>query len=140
VEYNSDVTVYLILSSWKSRKMTSKTDSPPAYEDALHHPKSGNDPYQPQHGAPLPPPPSYSPSPGMCHGPPGYWGHGGVYPQASMNPGPGFCPTGMPIPTLSAGMSASNPGLEDFSEALINHSIIIIILSPGYYKFIVSLC
>ncbi|XP_072253397.1 protein lifeguard 3-like isoform X2 [Leuresthes tenuis] len=95
--------------------MTSKTDSPPSYEDALHQPKSGNDPYQPQHGAPLPPPPSYSPSPGMCHGPPGYWGQGAVYPQASMNPGPGFCPTGMPIPTLSAGMSASNPGdMDDF--------------------------
>ncbi|KAM9709781.1 protein lifeguard 3-like [Menidia menidia] len=95
--------------------MTSKSDDPPPYEDALHHPKSGQDPYQPQHGTTLPPPPSYSPSPGMCHGPPGYWGQGGVHPQTSMNPGPGFSPAGMPIPTLSAGMPMSNPGeMDDF--------------------------
>uniref|UniRef100_A0A665URA6 Transmembrane BAX inhibitor motif containing 1b n=1 Tax=Echeneis naucrates TaxID=173247 RepID=A0A665URA6_ECHNA len=64
--------------------MTSKMDSPPPYEDAVHHPKNGNYPYQPQHGSSLPPPPSYSPSPGMC-------------------PAPGFSPSAMPItiPTLS---------------------------------------
>uniref|UniRef100_A0A3Q3W042 Uncharacterized protein n=1 Tax=Mola mola TaxID=94237 RepID=A0A3Q3W042_MOLML len=45
--------------------MTSKNDSPPPYEDALHQPKYGNYPLQPQHGCPLPPPPSYK----------------GVYPQ-----------------------------------------------------------
>ncbi|XP_041857472.1 protein lifeguard 3-like [Melanotaenia boesemani] len=95
--------------------MTSKTDSPPSYEDALHHPKSGNYPYQSQHGAPLPPPPSYSPSPSMSLGSHGYWGQGGVYPQASMYPGPGFSPSGMPIPTLSAGLPASNLGdMEDY--------------------------
>uniref|UniRef100_A0A3P8SVK1 Transmembrane BAX inhibitor motif containing 1 n=1 Tax=Amphiprion percula TaxID=161767 RepID=A0A3P8SVK1_AMPPE len=56
--------------------MTSKLDSPPPYEDAVHHPKSGNYPYQPQHDSHLPPPPSYS---------------------------PGFTPSGMPttIPTLT---------------------------------------
>ncbi|KAM7380747.1 hypothetical protein PAMP_004022 [Pampus punctatissimus] len=92
--------------------MTSKIDNPPPYEDALHHPKYGNDPQQTQHGSPFPPPPSYSPSPGMCLGPPGYWG-----PQAGMWAGPGFSPSGMPttIPTLSAGVLTSNPGdMEDF--------------------------
>ncbi|CAI5656532.1 protein lifeguard 3 isoform X1 [Oreochromis niloticus] len=90
--------------------MTSKIDSPPPYEEALHHPKYDNFPYQPQHVSPLPPPPSYSPSPG-------YWGQGGVYPPANMCQGPGFPPSGMPttIPTLSAGLPASNPGeMEDF--------------------------
>ncbi|XP_040005039.1 protein lifeguard 3-like [Xiphias gladius] len=94
--------------------MTSKTDSPPPYEDAVHHPKYGNYPRQPQHGSPLPPPPSYSPSPGMC--PPGYWGQEGVYPQTGMWAAPGFSPSGMPtsIPTLSAGVPASNSGdMED---------------------------
>uniref|UniRef100_A0A3B3UUX0 Transmembrane BAX inhibitor motif containing 1 n=1 Tax=Poecilia latipinna TaxID=48699 RepID=A0A3B3UUX0_9TELE len=62
--------------------MSSKTDSPPSYEDALKDPKCNNYPFLTQHGAPLPPPPSYSPSPGMC-------------------PGPGFPPPAMPIPTLS---------------------------------------
>ncbi|KAF1382375.1 hypothetical protein PFLUV_G00143150 [Perca fluviatilis] len=97
--------------------MTSKTDNPPTYEDALHHPKYENYPHQPQHGFPLPPPPSYSPSPGMCAGPPGYWGHESVYPQAGMWAAPGFSPSGMPttIPTLSAGVPASNQGvMEDF--------------------------
>lgn len=100
--------------------MTSKRDSPPPYEDALHHPKYGNYPQeQQQHG----PPPSYSPSPGMCHGPPGYWGHEGVYPQAGMWSAPGFSPSGMPvtIPTLSAGVPPSNSGSEemtrDFSQS-----------------------
>uniref|UniRef100_A0A3Q4N3U0 Transmembrane BAX inhibitor motif containing 1b n=1 Tax=Neolamprologus brichardi TaxID=32507 RepID=A0A3Q4N3U0_NEOBR len=90
--------------------MTSKIDSPPPYEEALHHPKCDNFPYQPQHGSPLPPPPSYSPSPG-------YWGQGGVYPPISMCQGPGLPPSGMPttIPTLSAGLPASNSGeMEDF--------------------------
>ncbi|XP_008275410.1 protein lifeguard 3 [Stegastes partitus] len=104
--------------------MTSKNDSPPPYEDTVHHPKSGNYPYQPQHGSHLPPPP-YSPSPGMCLGPPGY-------PQASMYEGRGFSPSGMPttIPTLSAGVPASNPGdMEDFISAQwestsIRHSFI----------------
>ncbi|XP_043987812.1 protein lifeguard 3-like [Gambusia affinis] len=76
--------------------MSSKTDSPPSYEDSLKDPKFNNYPFQAQHGAPLPPPPSYSPSPGMC-------------------PGPGFPPPVMPIPTLSAGLSASSPGeMDDF--------------------------
>uniref|UniRef100_A0A3B4ZSV1 Protein lifeguard 3-like n=1 Tax=Stegastes partitus TaxID=144197 RepID=A0A3B4ZSV1_9TELE len=103
--------------------MTSKNDSPPPYEDTVHHPKSGNYPYQPQHGSHLPPPP-YSPSPGMCLGPPGY-------PQASMYEGRGFSPSGMPttIPTLSAGVPASNPDMEDFISAQwestsIRHSFI----------------
>ncbi|XP_041806873.1 protein lifeguard 3-like [Chelmon rostratus] len=97
--------------------MTSKIDNPPPYEDALHHPKCGNYPHQPQHGSLLPPPPSYSPSPGMCPGPPGYWGQEGVYPQAGMWAAPGFSPSGVPttIPTLSAGVPASSPGdMEDF--------------------------
>ncbi|KAM3607398.1 uncharacterized protein V6R79_007158 [Siganus canaliculatus] len=97
--------------------MTSKTDNPPPYEDALHHPKSGEYPHQPQHGSALPPPPSYSASPGMCPGPPGYWGQEGGYPQAGMWAAPGFSPAGLPttIPTLSAGVPASNPGdMEDF--------------------------
>ncbi|XP_059199027.1 protein lifeguard 3-like [Centropristis striata] len=97
--------------------MTSKTDNPPPYEDALHQPKYGNYPLQPQHGSPLPPPPSYSPSPGMCPGPPGYWGQEGVYPQAGMWAAPGFSPAGIPntIPTLSAGVPAANQGdMEDF--------------------------
>ncbi|XP_042281767.1 protein lifeguard 3-like [Thunnus albacares] len=92
--------------------MTSKTDNPPPYEDALHHPKYGDYPNQTQHGSPFPPPPSYSPSPGMCPGPPGYGGT-----QAGMWAAPGFSPSGMPttIPTLSAGVPASNPGdMEDF--------------------------
>ncbi|KAI3355868.1 hypothetical protein L3Q82_004420 [Scortum barcoo] len=97
--------------------MMSKIDNPPPYEDALHHPKYGNYPHQPGHGAPLPPPPSYSPSPGVCPGPPGYWGQDGVYPQAGMWAAPGFSPSGVPttIPTLSAGVPATNPGdMEDF--------------------------
>ncbi|KAM9851046.1 protein lifeguard 3 [Aulostomus maculatus] len=86
--------------------MTSKRDSPPPYEDALHHPKNHNDPHQLQHGSPFPPPPSYSPGPGMFPGPPGYWA------QAGMWAAPGVSPSGMPstIPTLSAGVPASNPG------------------------------
>uniref|UniRef100_A0A3B4UER1 Transmembrane BAX inhibitor motif containing 1 n=1 Tax=Seriola dumerili TaxID=41447 RepID=A0A3B4UER1_SERDU len=90
--------------------MTTKIDSPPPYEDAVHHPKYGNYPHQPQHGSPLPPPPSYSPSPGMCPGPPGYWGREGVYPQAGMWSAPGFSPSGLPttIPTLSAGVPPTN--------------------------------
>uniref|UniRef100_A0A3B5QS41 Transmembrane BAX inhibitor motif containing 1 n=1 Tax=Xiphophorus maculatus TaxID=8083 RepID=A0A3B5QS41_XIPMA len=76
--------------------MSSKTDSPPSYEDTLKDPKLNNYSFQTQHGAPLPPPPPYSPSPGMC-------------------PGPGFPPAAMPIPTLSAGLSASSPGeMDDF--------------------------
>ncbi|KAF7216129.1 protein lifeguard 3 [Nothobranchius furzeri] len=96
--------------------MTSKTDAPPSYEEALHLPKSDHSPDQPQHGAPLPPPPSYSPSPGMYLGPPGYWGPGGaVYPQPSMCSGPGFSPAGIPIATLSSGLPASNQGdMDDF--------------------------
>ncbi|XP_023280657.1 protein lifeguard 3-like [Seriola lalandi dorsalis] len=96
--------------------MTTKIDSPPPYEEAVHHPKYGNSPHQPQHGSSLPPPPSYSPSPGMCPGPPGYWGREGVYPQAGMWSAPGFSPSGMPttIPTLSAGVPPSNSGdMED---------------------------
>ncbi|TMS06883.1 Protein lifeguard 3 [Larimichthys crocea] len=71
--------------------MTSKTDdNPPPYEDALHHPKYVNDPRNPQHGSSLPPPPSYSPSPG----PPGYWAQEGVYPPAGMWAAPGHSPSG----------------------------------------------
>ncbi|MEQ2296596.1 hypothetical protein AMECASPLE_026331 [Ameca splendens] len=98
-----------------SREMSSKTDSPPSYEDALQHPKSNNYPFQTQHGAPLPRPPSYSSSPGACLSPPSYWSQGGVYPQAGMCPGPGFSSSVMPIPTLSAGLPASSPGeMDDF--------------------------
>ncbi|XP_073329533.1 protein lifeguard 3-like [Pagrus major] len=97
--------------------MTSKIDNPPPYEEALQVPKYGNYPHQPQHGSPLPPPPSYTPSPGMFPGPPGYWGQEGVYPRAGMWAAPGSSPTGLPttIPTLSAGVPATNPGeMEDF--------------------------
>ncbi|TKS67441.1 Protein lifeguard 3 [Collichthys lucidus] len=94
--------------------MTSKTDdNPPPYEDALHHPKYVNDPRSPQHGSSLPPPPSYSPSPG----PPGYWAQESVYPPAGMWAAPGHSPSGMPmtIPTLSGGLPASNTGdMDDF--------------------------
>nr|XP_020476846.1 protein lifeguard 3-like isoform X2 [Monopterus albus] len=93
--------------------MMSKIDRPPPYEDALHHSKFENYPHQPQHGSPLPPPPSYSPSPG----PPGYWAQEAVYPQAGMWATPMFSPAAMPntIPTLSAGVPVSNPGdMEDF--------------------------
>uniref|UniRef100_A0A3B4YA46 Transmembrane BAX inhibitor motif containing 1 n=1 Tax=Seriola lalandi dorsalis TaxID=1841481 RepID=A0A3B4YA46_SERLL len=74
--------------------MTTKIDSPPPYEEAVHHP---------------------NPSPGMCPGPPGYWGREGVYPQAGMWSAPGFSPSGMPttIPTLSAGVPPSNSDMED---------------------------
>ncbi|XP_054888137.1 protein lifeguard 3-like [Poeciliopsis prolifica] len=76
--------------------MSSKTDCPPSYEDALKDPKINIYPFQTQNGALLPPPPSYSPSPGVC-------------------PGPGFPPSVLPIPTLSAGLSASSPGeMDDF--------------------------
>ncbi|XP_068429022.1 protein lifeguard 3-like [Clinocottus analis] len=85
--------------------MTSKTDNPPSYEDALHHPKYGNYPHPPQRDSALPPPPSYSPSPGMYSGPPGYWGQESAYPQAGML---------TTIPTLSAGVPPSNQGdMED---------------------------
>ncbi|KAK5861346.1 hypothetical protein PBY51_022752 [Eleginops maclovinus] len=97
--------------------MTSKTDDPPPYEDAVHQPKYGNFPTLQQDGSPLPPPPSYSPSPGMCPNPPGYWGQEGVYPQAGMWAAPGYSPSRMPttIPTLSAGVQASNQGdMDDF--------------------------
>ncbi|AWP12888.1 putative protein lifeguard 3-like [Scophthalmus maximus] len=100
--------------------MSSKEDSPPPYEDAVHRPKNGNYPHQAQHGSPHPPPPSYSASPRMFPGPPGYWGQEGVYPQAGMWAAPGFSPSGMPttIPTLSAGVLASNSGdMEDLLSA-----------------------
>ncbi|XP_028249345.1 protein lifeguard 3-like [Parambassis ranga] len=90
--------------------MTSKTDSPPSYEEAVRHPKYDNYPNQLQHGPPLPPPPSYSTSPpDMYHG---HWDHRGVSLQPSMYAGPGFSPSGMPttIPTLSAGLPASTQG------------------------------
>lgn len=101
--------------------MTSKIDTPPPYEVALHHPKSGSYPSQPQHGSPLPPPPSYSPSPGMCQDPPGYWSQEGVYPQAGMWAAPGFAPSGMPttIPTLSAGVPESNQGSKEITHDFI---------------------
>lgn len=103
--------------------MTSKIDNPPPYEEALHHPKYGNYPHQPQHGSTLPPPPSYTPSPGMCPGPPGYWGQEGVYPRAGMWAAPGFSPTGLPttIPTLSAGVPATNPGSEETYRDSLHH-------------------
>ncbi|KAM3862368.1 protein lifeguard 3 [Diretmus argenteus] len=96
----------------------SKIDSPPTYEDALNSPKNGNYPQQPHYGyptygAPVPPPPAYSPSPGR----PGYWDQAGVYPPPGTRAGPGFPPSGMPtvIPTLSAGVPTSNPGdMEEF--------------------------
>ncbi|XP_018537533.1 protein lifeguard 3 isoform X3 [Lates calcarifer] len=56
----------------------------------------------------------------MFPGPPGYFGREGVYPQAGMWAAPGFSPSGMPttIPTLSAGLHASNSGdMEDFLSA-----------------------
>ncbi|XP_061548372.1 protein lifeguard 3-like [Phycodurus eques] len=83
--------------------MTSKLDNPPPYEDALQHPKY--EPYHLQHGSADPPPPSYSPGPDMYAGPPGYWSQGG------MRAAPGLSPSGMPttIPTLSAGVPATNP-------------------------------
>nr|XP_019945438.1 PREDICTED: protein lifeguard 3-like isoform X2 [Paralichthys olivaceus] len=93
--------------------MSSKVDSPPSYEDAVQQPKYGNYPQQPQHGSPLPPPPSYSPSPSMFPGTPGYWGQEGIHPRAAMwAAAPGFSPSGTPstIPTLSAGVPASNSG------------------------------
>ncbi|KAL6100606.1 tmbim1 [Pungitius sinensis] len=92
--------------------MTSKTDNPPSYEDALHHPNYGNYPDRPQRGSPLPPPPSYSPGPGTYPGPPGYWGQEGVHPQAGTWASPGLPSPGMPstIPTLSAGVPPSNQG------------------------------
>ncbi|XP_029697887.1 protein lifeguard 3-like isoform X2 [Takifugu rubripes] len=96
--------------------MTSKTDSPPPYEDALHPPKYGSYPLQPQQGSHIPPP-SYSPSPGVCPSLPGYWGQEGVYPPAGMWAAPGFPPSGVPItvPALSAGAPASNIGeMDDF--------------------------
>lgn len=100
--------------------MTSKLDNPPPYEDALHHPKYENYPGQPQHGSPLPPPPSYSASPGTFPGVPGYWGQEGVYPQAAMWAAPGFSPPGVPttVPTLSAGVPTSNTGSEEMPQRL----------------------
>ncbi|KAM6934018.1 protein lifeguard 3 [Xenentodon cancila] len=95
--------------------MTSKADSPPSYEEALTQAKCSSYPYQPQDGTPLSPPPSYSPGPSIFLGPPGCWGQGDIYPQASMCPGPHFSSSGMHIPTLSAVQPASNPGdMEDF--------------------------
>ncbi|XP_019737974.1 protein lifeguard 3 isoform X2 [Hippocampus comes] len=83
--------------------MTSKIDNPPPYEDALHHPKY--DPTLLQQGSADPLPPSYSPGPDMYAGPPSYWG------QAGMWAAPGISPSAMAttIPTLSAGMPATNP-------------------------------
>ncbi|XP_054643290.1 protein lifeguard 3-like [Dunckerocampus dactyliophorus] len=83
--------------------MTSKLDHPPTYEDALQQPKNGNEPDQLQHGSAYPPPPSYSPGPGMYPGPPGYWAQPGMWAA----PGSGMPST---IPTLSAGVPATNPG------------------------------
>lgn len=99
--------------------MNTKIDNPPPYEDALHHPKYGNYPQLPEQGSSLPPPPSYSPSPGMCPGLPGYWGQEGVFPQAGMWAAPCFSPSGVPttIPTLSAGVPASNTGSEGHQTA-----------------------
>ncbi|XP_067371761.1 protein lifeguard 3-like [Channa argus] len=97
--------------------MTSKMDSPPPYEVALHYPKYGNYPNQQQCGSPLPPPPSYSCSPAMCQCPPGSWGQEGIYPPAGIWAAPGLLPSGMPttVPTVSAGVPGSNPGdMEDF--------------------------
>lgn len=103
---------------WSSKSMTSKIDNPPPYEDAIHHPNYGNYPLHPQHGSPVPPPPSYSPSPGMCSSLPSYWGQDGICPQAGMWEAPVLSPTGVPttVPTLSAGVPASNTGSEDMIE------------------------
>ncbi|XP_051937481.1 protein lifeguard 3-like isoform X5 [Hippocampus zosterae] len=83
--------------------MTSKIDNPPPYEDALHHPKY--EPTQLQQGSADPLPPSYSPGPDMYAGPPSYWGTAGIWAA------PGISPSAMAttIPTLSAGMPATNP-------------------------------
>ncbi|XP_028292544.1 protein lifeguard 3-like [Gouania willdenowi] len=92
--------------------MTSTIDSPPPYEEVILHPKSDMYPYPPPHTMASPPPPSYSPSPGMT----GYWGQSGVYPQCG-GPGPGFPPTGIhttTIPTLSAGLPTANTDMENF--------------------------
>ncbi|XP_058478546.1 protein lifeguard 3-like isoform X1 [Solea solea] len=100
----------------RQKVMSSKVDSPPPYEEAVHGPKYGNYPNHPLHDSPLPPPPSYSASPRMFPGPPGYWGQDGISPQAGVWAAPGFSPSGMPstVPTLSAGVVASNSGdMED---------------------------
>lgn len=103
----------LLSSRWSEEGMTSKLDNPPPYEDVLHHPKYENYPGQPQHGSPLPPPPSYSASPGTFPGVPGY-------PQAAMWAAAGFSPPGVPttVPTLSAGVPASNTGSEEMPQRL----------------------
>jgi len=105
-------------SPLQGKIMTSKTDNPPPYDDALHHPKYGNYPHQPQRGSPLPPLPSYSPSPGMYPGPPGYWGQEGVNPPAGMRAASGYSASGMAttIPTLSAGVPQSNQGSEEMTQ------------------------
>ncbi|XP_056145411.1 protein lifeguard 3 [Lampris incognitus] len=104
----------------------SKIDSPPAYEDSLHSPKHGNYPQHPQYGylgyggAPVPPPPAYSPGPAVCPGQPVYSAHTDIYPGVGMGAGPGFPPPGMStiIPTLSAGVPTSNQGnMEDYVSA-----------------------
>uniref|UniRef100_A0A667ZUW8 Transmembrane BAX inhibitor motif containing 1 n=1 Tax=Myripristis murdjan TaxID=586833 RepID=A0A667ZUW8_9TELE len=101
-----------------------KVDAPPAYEEALHSPKYGNFPEQPQYGFAAPPPPAYSPSPGVCPGQPGRWGQASAYPQAGMREGPGFPPSGMPtiIPTLSGGVPPSNPDMDDFLSSQWEHT------------------
>lgn len=122
LHYKYSISVVQLISTYllqggPARNMTSKTDdNPPPYEDALHHPKYVNDPRNPQHGSSLPPPPSYSPSPG----PPGYWAQEGVYPPAGMWAAPGHSPSGMPmtIPTLSGGLPASNTGSEEIIQGL----------------------
>lgn len=90
----------------------SKDDSPPPYEDAVTQPKYANFPEQTQQGNPLPPPPTYTPSPNMYGGPQVGWGHPGVYSQSGMWMASGFGPAGLPttIPTLSAGVPSSNTG------------------------------
>ena len=109
------------LSSQQGKIMTSKTDDPPPYEDAVHQPKYGNYPTQQQDGSPLPPPPSYSPSPG----PPGYWGQEGVYPQAGTWAAPGYSPSRRPttIPTLSAGVHASDQGSVDMLQDFVDETM-----------------
>ncbi|XP_076015182.1 protein lifeguard 3-like [Genypterus blacodes] len=89
-----------------------KADSPPAYEDALHHPKLGNNPPNPH---PHPPPPAYSSSPAMYEGQAGYWAQDGFYSHGPARAAPGRSPSGMPtvIPTLSGGLPPSHAGEMD---------------------------
>ncbi|KAF7659795.1 hypothetical protein LDENG_00292830 [Lucifuga dentata] len=96
-------------------------DNPPSYEDALRHSMYGSYPQQPQDSA-VPPPPAYSPSPGMYDAQPVNMGQMSINPQTSRLACPGPSSFGMPmIPTLSAGVPTSNPGFEAMTPDFIYH-------------------